>query len=274
MQAQNKKGPISFPDERKPALSGRPRIVLTSKIAREIFQLKATHDFGSLHSASLRLASKYGVSSKAIRDIWNGRSWLEATYDLWNVEERPARRVMGRPKGKKDSKPRTRGGKFHSEIEMPQLHDLSAISLGPHMTGMIGNQNNFMYNFAQQPTMAFTSAPFCDVQYQTAVLDCIRSRRFPLEINPSSLAEPLAACSFFSPYRMMPSVPHLPWNFSAHQQLPLFGTSQHLIDFLRSQGGFAPHLPALDAMAQGQRGMLAERGSWAALAPLAPARCD
>jgi hypothetical protein len=87
----------------------RPRIVLTNQQARDIFQLKSGHGFASLHSASIRLASKYGVSSKAIRDIWKGRSWLEATFDLWNVEDRPAKRIIGRPKGKKDSKPRLRG---------------------------------------------------------------------------------------------------------------------------------------------------------------------
>ena len=107
----------------------RPRIVLTNQQARDIFQLKSGHGFASLHSASIRLASKYGVSSKAIRDIWKGRSWLEATFDLWNVEDRPAKRIIGRPKGKKDSKPRLRGGgikslgeKESSDTRFPTAH--------------------------------------------------------------------------------------------------------------------------------------------------------
>jgi hypothetical protein len=101
----------------------RPRIVLTNQQAREIFQLKSGHGFASLHAASIRLASKYGVSSKAIRDIWKGRSWLEATFDLWNVEDRPAKRIIGRPKGKKDSKPRLRGSssKFLDEKETSDI---------------------------------------------------------------------------------------------------------------------------------------------------------
>jgi len=86
--------------------ASRSRMVLTDHQAREIFQLKATHGFSSSHAASIFLASKYNVSSKAIRDIWKGRSWLEATFNLWNVDDRPARRILGRPKGKKDSKPR------------------------------------------------------------------------------------------------------------------------------------------------------------------------
>ena len=97
----------------------RPRNVLESHTAREIFHLKPTHNTASLHAASQRLASKYGVSSKAIRDIWKGRSWLDATYDLWNVEDRPARRIIGRPKGRKDSKPRMRGNKTKPELESP-----------------------------------------------------------------------------------------------------------------------------------------------------------
>jgi hypothetical protein len=84
----------------------RPRVVLTRTKAREIFMLKECKDFYSLHAGSLLLAKKYRVSSKAIRDIWNGRSWLEATFDLWEVSERPARKQLGRPKGRKDSKPR------------------------------------------------------------------------------------------------------------------------------------------------------------------------
>ena len=109
--------------ESKRESNERPRIVLTSKIARDIFQIKATHGFASLHCASLRLASKYGVSSKAIRDIWKGRSWLDATYDLWNDSDRPARRIIGRPKGKKDSKPRVRGSKFLRDSDSPLSFD-------------------------------------------------------------------------------------------------------------------------------------------------------
>ena len=71
--------------------------------------MKNKHGCASLHSASIRLATQYKVSSKAIRDIWKGRSWLDSTFDLWDSVDRPPRRTIGRPKGKKDSKPRSRG---------------------------------------------------------------------------------------------------------------------------------------------------------------------
>ena len=82
------------------------RAVLCAEQAQEIFRYKSDHGCASLHAASACLARRYRVSSKAIRDIWKGRSWLDATYDLWNANERPARRMLGRPKGKKDSMPR------------------------------------------------------------------------------------------------------------------------------------------------------------------------
>jgi hypothetical protein len=84
----------------------RPRVLLSEQEAQEIFKLQNNHGYPSLHSASVVFSKRYGVSPKAIRDIWTGRSWLEATFSLWNEAERPARRTIGRPKGSKDSKPR------------------------------------------------------------------------------------------------------------------------------------------------------------------------
>ena len=86
----------------------RQRTVLTREQAREIFRLKFEHGSHSLHSASVQLARTYKVSSKAIRDIWKGRSWLDATFDLWSEKDRPERKIIGRPKGKKDTKQRVR----------------------------------------------------------------------------------------------------------------------------------------------------------------------
>jgi hypothetical protein len=88
--------------------SSRSRMILSRAAAREIFIARRNLGLESAHQASIRIAAKYHISSKAIRDIWKGRSWLDATFDLWNEEDRPARRVVGRPKGKKDSKPRAK----------------------------------------------------------------------------------------------------------------------------------------------------------------------
>ena len=89
------------------------RMVLTQQQAQDIFRLRESHGFQSLHAASVSLAKEYKVSPKAIRDIWKGRSWLDATFDLWGTEERPTRKVLGRPKGRKDSRPRqTKASKY------------------------------------------------------------------------------------------------------------------------------------------------------------------
>jgi hypothetical protein len=86
----------------------RSRVILTANQARDIFSYKSANNdkLLSLHATSILLAHKYGVSSKAIRDIWNGRSWLDATFDLWDEKVRPARKIIGRPKGRRDSQPR------------------------------------------------------------------------------------------------------------------------------------------------------------------------
>ena len=41
------------------------------------------------------IAPKYGVSAKTIRDIWRGRTWIEATRHLWTREEEHSRALGG-----------------------------------------------------------------------------------------------------------------------------------------------------------------------------------
>jgi hypothetical protein len=53
----------------------------------------------------------YGVSAKTVRDIWVGRTWYWATYPLdltRSISTERLERKLGRPKGKKDSRPRSR----------------------------------------------------------------------------------------------------------------------------------------------------------------------
>ena len=86
----------------------KQRIILTDQQAVEIFMLKDNHGYSSKHTASTQLSREYKVSPKAIRDIWKGRSWLNATSHLWKAEDLPPRKIPGRPRGKKDSQPRKR----------------------------------------------------------------------------------------------------------------------------------------------------------------------
>jgi hypothetical protein len=83
------------------------RAVLTPQLAREIFSLRFMNSVSNSRSASKRVGAKYQVSPKTVRDIWKGRCWLAVTSDLWDDDEdRPQAKTKGRPKGKRDSKPR------------------------------------------------------------------------------------------------------------------------------------------------------------------------
>ena len=79
----------------------KPRARLSETQAIAIFQAK--------NSASIaaRLATVYGVSEKAVRDIWTGRTWSRETWHL--DQSRPLQlKLTGRPKGCRDTKPRAK----------------------------------------------------------------------------------------------------------------------------------------------------------------------
>ena len=74
---------------------GEKRIILSSELAQEIYRYKVDFvpsSFKSCLQASLgrtlrgesgKVAKKYGVSPKTVRDIWNHKSWVNATEHLW-----------------------------------------------------------------------------------------------------------------------------------------------------------------------------------------------
>ena len=88
----------------------RHRTILTKTEVLEIFRLKAlVGTKGSLGSS--KVAKWFGVCSKTIRDIWMGRTWYRATYHLDPARSDSMERLnkqLGRPKGSKDSRPRSR----------------------------------------------------------------------------------------------------------------------------------------------------------------------
>ncbi len=71
------------------------KCILTADQAREIYRLKflastsvSSPDLvGQEISNSVLLAARYGVSSKTIRDIWNRKTWINATTELCNQEQ-------------------------------------------------------------------------------------------------------------------------------------------------------------------------------------------
>ena len=77
----------------------KPRAVLTRDDAIAIFKLKE-----SLQPAT-KVSRFYGVSEKAVRDIWTGRTWSAET---WHLDTTRALKIKpsGRPQGSRDTKPR------------------------------------------------------------------------------------------------------------------------------------------------------------------------
>ena len=91
----------SSPHPQKESMKTRAK--LTESDALDIFNCKA-----SVASASA-IAKLYGVSEKAVRDIWTGRTWSKETWHLDESRPIPTKK-MGRPLGRKDGQPRKSRG--------------------------------------------------------------------------------------------------------------------------------------------------------------------
>jgi hypothetical protein len=81
--------------------ASKPRARLSVDQVLTIFQARASA------STATKVATVYGVSEKAVRDIWKGRTWSRETWHL--DTSRPLQlKIPGRPKGCRDTKPRAR----------------------------------------------------------------------------------------------------------------------------------------------------------------------
>ena len=65
----------------------RSRSYLTEASAITIFLAKRSEK-GQRSSLGSRLADDFGITSKAVRDIWKMRTWRKTTEPFWNAEER------------------------------------------------------------------------------------------------------------------------------------------------------------------------------------------
>jgi hypothetical protein len=86
------------------------RAILTNEQAQAIFRHKPTASTKDRSKASV-LSRIYGVSIKAVRDIWVGRTWYRATFHMDHSKPFSPERLekkAGRPSGCKDSVPRAR----------------------------------------------------------------------------------------------------------------------------------------------------------------------
>jgi hypothetical protein len=87
----------------------KPRATLSEAQVIMIFQARASA------SSSTKVAMVYGVSEKAVRDIWKGRTWSKGTWHL--DPSRPLQlKLTGRPKGCKDRHPRKKRANGHNKL--------------------------------------------------------------------------------------------------------------------------------------------------------------
>ncbi|EKX44343.1 hypothetical protein GUITHDRAFT_109793 [Guillardia theta CCMP2712] len=64
----------------------RPRARISDRIACEIYLFRLSQPSDQLWfptPASVALGRRYGITPKAVRDIWNRRTWARATRHLW-----------------------------------------------------------------------------------------------------------------------------------------------------------------------------------------------
>ena len=74
------------------------RVVLNKTLAAEVYAHKLALTIPTSFKSCLQVASKktkgesaklalrYGVSAKTIRDVWNKKTWADATSHLWKKE--------------------------------------------------------------------------------------------------------------------------------------------------------------------------------------------
>jgi hypothetical protein len=67
--------------------SSQKRACLDRVTAIRIFLAKR-YNCGGRSSLSGMLGRRYGMTAKAVRDIWNLRTWAKVTAPFWNAEER------------------------------------------------------------------------------------------------------------------------------------------------------------------------------------------
>ena len=77
----------------------KPRAKLTQSEAIAIFSLR------NASSSATAVGCAYSISEKAVRDVWKARTWAKETWHLDMTRALDFKRI-GRPAGRKDSKPR------------------------------------------------------------------------------------------------------------------------------------------------------------------------
>jgi hypothetical protein len=144
------------------AMGSKSRSILTKSDAVCIFKKK-----NSISTAS-QLAILYGVSEKAIRDIWTGRTWSRETLHFDSTNEIKAK-TLGRSRGIQDAKPRSRAQKNVLNYVARYNDGLSKTSSGQSFSNVSclqGNPGPNLFLQAQIPAFGTVSNQ-CQMLEQT-----------------------------------------------------------------------------------------------------------
>jgi hypothetical protein len=88
----------------------KPHARLTEEEALDIYRLRAAAP------SAVKIAACYGISEKAVRDIWTARTWSRETSQLDSTRTVEPKQI-GRPKGRTDSKPRRKRASVNKILE-------------------------------------------------------------------------------------------------------------------------------------------------------------
>ena len=109
--------------------SCKTRAILTAEQAVEIFKIKLSNQTANRSQTlgACSVARAFGVSEKAVRDIWNGRTWLRETKRMTDSNmpdstERPHNLQFigsGDTNCSKDANPDSKGADFNFGLQIP-----------------------------------------------------------------------------------------------------------------------------------------------------------
>mmetsp|Transcript_72886 Transcript_72886/g.194578 ORF Transcript_72886/g.194578 Transcript_72886/m.194578 type:complete len:199 (-) Transcript_72886:161-757(-) len=102
------------------------RCALREEDVVEIYRSLQGHGFKTDHAASVFLASKYHVSSKTIRDIWNGRCWRRVIEREFSSSSK--RILFSKEEKRAKTEQRSTSDFGNGEIEAGHINSISATS--------------------------------------------------------------------------------------------------------------------------------------------------
>ncbi|EKX37934.1 hypothetical protein GUITHDRAFT_115906 [Guillardia theta CCMP2712] len=99
------------------------KALITTRVAQEIYLIyKNKEASGAVWTPTVtseELANKYGITAKAIRDIWNKRTWRHATVKYWTEEEK--RQFNNKPKPREKMTANELEQRTHTAAELISL---------------------------------------------------------------------------------------------------------------------------------------------------------